>query len=73
VEPGNTTALFNLGVALEDLGRLDEAAAVYETAVVHEPAHADAHFNLAQLYERMGKKAAAIRHLKAYQAIRPVG
>jgi tetratricopeptide (TPR) repeat protein len=73
VEPENTTALFNLGVALEDLGRLDEAAATYETAVRCEPKHADAHFNLARLYEKQGKKAAAIRHLKAYQSIRPSG
>ena len=72
-EPDNTTALFNLGVALEDLGRLDEAAQTYETAVRCEPKHADAHFNLARLYERQGKKAAAIRHLKAYQSIRPSG
>ena len=73
VEPKNTTALFNLGVALEDLGRLDEAAETYQTAVRCEPSHADAHFNLARLYERQGKKALAIRHLKAYQSIRPSG
>ncbi len=73
VEPRNTTALFNLGVALEDLSRLDEAAASYEAAVRQEPAHADAHYNLAHLYERLGKKALAIRHLKAYKSIRPVG
>ena len=72
-EPKNTTALFNLGVVLEDLGRLDEAAQTYDTAVRCEPKHADAHFNLARLYERMGKKALAIRHLKAYQSIRPSG
>jgi tetratricopeptide (TPR) repeat protein len=72
-EPDNTTALFNLGVALEDLGRLDEAAQTYESTVRCEPKHADAHFNLARLYERQGKKAAAIRHLKAYQSIRPSG
>jgi hypothetical protein len=38
-----------------------------------EPKHADAHFNLARLYERLGKKALAIRHLKAYQSIRSSG
>jgi tetratricopeptide (TPR) repeat protein len=60
-------------VALEDLGRLDEAAQTYEATVRAEPRHADAHYNLARLYERLGKKALAIRHLKAYQTIRPSG
>jgi tetratricopeptide (TPR) repeat protein len=73
VEPQNTTALFNLAVALEDGGRLDEAAQTYEAVVKADEKHADAHFNLARLYERLGKKAAAIRHLKAYQSIRPSG
>ena len=65
--PGHATALFNLGVALEDLGSPREAAKAYEQALVAEPDNADAHFNLSRLHERAGRKAAAIRHLKAYR------
>jgi len=30
---------------------------------------ADAHFNLARLYEQAGKRAAALRHLQAYKQL----
>jgi tetratricopeptide (TPR) repeat protein len=67
--PDHPTALFNLGVALEDLGSPREAARVYEQALGADPGNADAHFNLARLHERAGRKAAAIRHLKAYREL----
>lgn len=67
--PGHPTALFNLGVALEDLGSPREAARAYEQALGAEPDNADAHFNLSRLHERAGRKAAAIRHLKAYRDV----
>ena len=62
-------AAFNLGVALEDLGRVTEAIAAYELAIAADPAAADAHFNLAGLYEKEGKAAEAIRHFKAYRKL----
>jgi len=65
--PVQATALFNLGVALEDLGSPREAARAYEQALAAKPDDADAHFNLSRLHERAGRKAAAIRHLKAYR------
>lgn len=67
-DPHHATAAFNLGVALEDLGRTAEAIAAYEQAIALED-NADAHFNLAGIYERRGEKQAALRHLKAYRAL----
>ena len=63
--PGDATAAFNLGVALEDLGRLTEALAAYENALVLDPGNADAHYNAANLCERLGRQADALGYLKA--------
>ena len=69
-DPDHETAAFNLGVALEDLGKIDEALIAYRRAVSLDDRNADAHYNLAGIYERRGEKQAAIRHLKAYRALR---
>lgn len=66
---GHATAAFNLGVALEDQERLEEAVQAYGQALASDPGNADAHFNIARLYERLGRKAAAIRHLKEYRTL----
>ncbi len=34
-----------------------------------DPDFADAHYNLAHLYEQIGNKSAAIRHLARYKAL----
>ena len=52
-----------------DLGRIDEAIKAYKRALVLDPDNADAHYNLAGIYERRGEKQAALRHLKAYRAL----
>ena len=65
----DATACFNHGVALEDLGRLADAIAAYERALACDPDYVDAHYNLARLYERLGRQTAAIRHLKAYRQL----
>ena len=67
--PGDPVAAFNLGVALEDLEQLPEAVDAYTQAVTADPRAADAHYNLAGVYERMGDRAAAIRHLRAYKQL----
>lgn len=69
LRPGDAIAAFNLGVALEDQERLDEAAHAYLQAVATDPRSADAHYNLAGVYERMGDRAGAIRHLRAYKQL----
>jgi tetratricopeptide (TPR) repeat protein len=61
--------LFNLGVALEDLGDRDGALAAYHAAISEDPNFADCHYNLARLYESAGKTQHAIRHLGQYRRL----
>jgi tetratricopeptide (TPR) repeat protein len=66
---GDPTARFDLAVVLEDQ-RLDDAArAAYLACLAHDPSYAEAHLNLARLYERTGDRAAALRHLSAYRRL----
>jgi DNA-binding transcriptional MerR regulator len=58
---------FNLAVLLEDLNREAEAILAYRHALALDPSLADAHFNLARLYERVGDTKDALRHLLAYR------
>jgi tetratricopeptide (TPR) repeat protein len=58
---------FNLGVLLEDLDREPEAILAYREALALDPQLADAHFNLARLYERARDPKASLRHLLAYR------
>src|SRR5713101_4232034 len=67
--PGHATAAFNLGIALEDLDRPTDAIQAYRAALAAEPRLADAHYNVARLYVKVGKKAAALRHLSAYRRL----
>jgi tetratricopeptide (TPR) repeat protein len=67
--------LFNLGVLLEDTGRHSEALQIYLAAISINPGLADAHYNVARLYEIQGNAPHMIRHLRYYRtlvgAIRP--
>jgi tetratricopeptide (TPR) repeat protein len=64
--PHDDVAAFNLGVALEDQSRDGDAARAYELALASNPDNADAHLNVAKVYERLGQKTLAVRHLEAY-------
>jgi tetratricopeptide (TPR) repeat protein len=69
LRPDDVIALFNLGVALEDLSMREEAVLAYRTALAADATCADAHYNLAHLYERLGQPAPALRHLRAYRKL----
>jgi tetratricopeptide (TPR) repeat protein len=59
--------VFNLAVLLEDLDREPDAIRAYRDALALDPQLADAHFNLARLYERARDPKASLRHLLAYR------
>src|SRR5437879_4442575 len=67
--PDHATAWYNLGIALEDRRRPNAAVKAYEQAIAADRRLADAYFNLARLYGRAGKKAAALRHLSIYRRL----
>jgi tetratricopeptide (TPR) repeat protein len=58
--------VFNLAVLLEDLGREPDAILAYRETLAMDPLFADAHFNLARLYQAKDPKA-SLRHLLAYR------
>ncbi len=61
--------LYNHGVLLEDLGDAGAALQAYQSALEADPDFADCHYNLARLYEAMGKPQHAIRHLGQYRRL----
>ena len=66
-ETADPLLAFNLAVLLEDLNREPEAIQSYREALTLDPELADAHFNLARLYERARDPKASLRHLLAYR------
>jgi tetratricopeptide (TPR) repeat protein len=64
---------FNLAVVLEDLEREPDAILAYREALALDPQFADAHFNLARLYERARDPKASLRHLLAYRRMMDQG
>jgi tetratricopeptide (TPR) repeat protein len=61
--------MFNRGVLLEDLGKATLALEAYQAAIEADPNLADCHYNLARLYEVLGKPQHAIRHLGQYRRL----
>ena len=60
---------FNLGVLMEDCKRPQEALGSYREAIKLDPSFADAHYNLALLFESLGKKAEAVAHFRTARKI----
>jgi tetratricopeptide (TPR) repeat protein len=65
----DATLLFNLAVLQEDLRRPQQAIESYRAALDVDPTLADAHFNLARLYEANGSKREALRHWSAFRKL----
>jgi len=58
---------FNLAVLLEDMHRPADAILAYRDSLALDPQLADAHFNLARLYEEASDSKSSLRHLLAYR------
>jgi tetratricopeptide (TPR) repeat protein len=68
--PRDAILHFNRAVALDTMGRLDEAKKGYEQCLGLDPDYADAHHNLAILLDKRGDRRGLIRHLSAYRRLR---
>jgi|GEM_PF-4512874 tetratricopeptide (TPR) repeat protein len=64
--PDYALAWFDLGGVLEDLSKQDMAISAYERAVALVPHYADAHYNLALIFQKRGQKSEALKHWTAY-------
>jgi Flp pilus assembly protein TadD len=71
VTRGNYYAHGNLGHALLDLGKLDEALAQYGESLRLRPAAADVHGGMAIALDRQGKGAEAIPHYREALRFKP--
>ncbi len=68
LDPSYPAPYNDIGVLLEEQGRLEEAEHSYLQALTLNPEYLEAHANLAMLYERMGNKEKAIVHwIKRYE------
>jgi len=69
ITPDDPILHFNLALATEDAVGAEAASVHYERALALDPGFADAHWNLAGLCERLGRRADALRHYRAYQKL----
>lgn len=69
--PGKARPLNNLGAALSDAGRPDEAIATLESAIRAHPRHADAYYNLGRVYLNQRQHEAAIILFRTAIALKP--
>lgn len=68
LDPTYPAPLNDIGVLLEEQGRLQEAEQSYQQALAINPNYLEAHANLAMFYERMGNREKAVYYwLKRYQ------
>jgi tetratricopeptide (TPR) repeat protein len=72
LNPGFLQARFNLGIALRDQDRLDEARVELEAVVAAQPRHAEASNALGYVYVHLERKDEAERCFRAALACNPI-
>jgi tetratricopeptide (TPR) repeat protein len=65
-DDSSALAFYDLGNALDELRRFEEAVGAYKEALRLSPKYADAHYNLAYIYERTSEQRRALIHWRAY-------
>lgn len=70
-DPRMTSAWNNLGIVLQEMGKLDESLACLKKVVALEPRDPQAHNNLGNTLRRMGDLAGARHHWEQALALRP--
>jgi tetratricopeptide (TPR) repeat protein len=68
-DQSNPDVLYNQAVALDDLGRMDEAIAAYTRVLELDHDNMDAHHNVARLWQQAGDNRRALRHWNAYRKL----
>ena len=71
IDTHDADAYYNLGLAYQELGKLDKAEECYKAVVILKPKHADAHNNLGNTLHDRGKLQLAELHIKEAIAIKP--
>ena len=71
VDPSDVQARYNLGMALQALGEVDEAMENYRLALQLKPDYAAAHNNLGTLLESNGAADEALEHFRRALAAQP--
>jgi tetratricopeptide (TPR) repeat protein len=70
LDPKLAKSYFELGVLLSDQERYSEAIQALRAAARLEPGLAQAHYRLAQAYQRTGQKALAAKELETFQRLK---
>ncbi|MBF0382580.1 MAG: tetratricopeptide repeat protein [Magnetococcales bacterium] len=71
LQPGKSSALLNLGLALTDLDRFDEAVDIFKELVVRRPDYPEAHNNLGNAFKEQGNHALAVDSFRRAISLNP--
>src|SRR5437762_782302 len=69
--PSCWMAHYNLGIALNERGKTDEAIGHYQQAIELRPVYAEAHYNLGRLLAQKGQLDGAVAHYEKALEINP--
>lgn len=67
--PDDHVAWFNLGVLLQAQGKRKLALSAYQHALAEDDASIETHLEIARLFEQLGQRTDAVRHLKIVRAL----